>query len=100
MEAFAARAAVELEATGEHARTRTVDTRDQLTPQEAEISRLVARGDSNREISAAVHQPEHGRVPPPQGVSEARREVAHAACSPDVVVRLSAGEREVGDAAR
>jgi DNA-binding CsgD family transcriptional regulator len=54
MEAFAARTAVELEATGEHARKRTVDTRDQLTPQEAEISRLVARGDSNREIAAQL----------------------------------------------
>ena len=54
MEAFAARAAVELQATGEHARKRTVDTRDQLTPQEAEISRLAARGDTNREIAAQL----------------------------------------------
>ena len=44
MEAFAERARVELEATGEHARRRTVDTLDQLTPQEAQISRLVAQG--------------------------------------------------------
>ena len=35
MEAFAERARVELEATGEHARKRTVETRDDLTPQEA-----------------------------------------------------------------
>lgn len=54
MHAFAGRTAIELEATGEHARKRTVDTRDQLTPQEAEISRLVARGDSNREIAAQL----------------------------------------------
>ncbi len=40
MEAFAERARVELEATGEHARNRTVETRDELTPQEAQISRL------------------------------------------------------------
>ncbi len=33
MEAFAERARVELEATGEHARKRTVETRDELTPQ-------------------------------------------------------------------
>jgi hypothetical protein len=32
MEAFADRARIELEATGEHARKRTVDTLDQLTP--------------------------------------------------------------------
>ena len=52
MEAFAERARVELEATGEHARKRTVDTFDQLTPQEAQISRLVAEGHTNREIAA------------------------------------------------
>ncbi len=44
MEAFAERARVELEATGEHARKRTVETRDDLTPQEAQISRLAAQG--------------------------------------------------------
>jgi DNA-binding CsgD family transcriptional regulator len=54
MEAFAERARVELEATGEHARRRTVDTLDQLTPQEAQISRLVARGNTNREIAAQL----------------------------------------------
>jgi tetratricopeptide (TPR) repeat protein len=37
MEAFAERARVELEATGEHARKRSVETRDDLTPQEAQI---------------------------------------------------------------
>jgi RNA polymerase sigma factor (sigma-70 family) len=54
MEAFAERARVELEATGEHARRRSIDTLDQLTPQEAEISRLVAEGHSNREIAAQL----------------------------------------------
>jgi DNA-binding CsgD family transcriptional regulator len=54
MEAFAERARVELEATGEHARRRTVDTLDQLTPQEAQISRLVAQGNMNREIAAQL----------------------------------------------
>jgi DNA-binding NarL/FixJ family response regulator len=53
-EGWAARTAVEPQATGEHARKRTVDARDQLTSQEAEISRLVARGDSNREIAAQL----------------------------------------------
>ena len=54
MEAFAERARVELEATGEHARRRTVDTLAQLTPQEAQISRLVAQGNTNREIAAQL----------------------------------------------
>jgi len=54
MEAFSARASVELQATGEHARKRTLDTRDQLTPQEAEISRLAAQGDTNQEIAAQL----------------------------------------------
>jgi DNA-binding CsgD family transcriptional regulator len=54
MEAFAERARVELEATGEHARRRSVDTLGQLTPQETEISRLVAEGHTNREIAAQM----------------------------------------------
>ena len=52
MEAFAERAPVELQATGERARKRTVDTLDQLTPQEAQISRLAGQGHTNREIAA------------------------------------------------
>jgi DNA-binding CsgD family transcriptional regulator len=54
MEAFAERARVELEATGEHARKRTVDTLGDLTPQEAQISRLAAQGHTNREIAAQL----------------------------------------------
>ena len=54
MEAFAERARVELEATGEHARKRTLDTLDQLTPQEAQVSRLAAQGKTNREIAAQL----------------------------------------------
>jgi DNA-binding CsgD family transcriptional regulator len=54
MEAFAERARVELQATGEHARKRTVDTLDQLTPQEEQISRLAGRGHTNREIAAQL----------------------------------------------
>ncbi len=54
MEAFAERARVELEATGEHARKRTDDTRDDLTPQEAQISRLAADGATNQEIAAQL----------------------------------------------
>ena len=54
MEAFAERARLELEATGERARKRTVDTLDQLTPQEAQISRLAGQGQTNREIAAQM----------------------------------------------
>ena len=54
MEAFAERARVELEATGEHARKRTVETRDDLTPQEAQIARLAAEGATNQEIAAQL----------------------------------------------
>jgi len=54
VEAFALRAERELLATGEHARKRTVDTRDQLTPQETQIARLAAEGHTNREIAAQL----------------------------------------------
>jgi DNA-binding CsgD family transcriptional regulator len=54
MEAFAERARVELEATGERARKRTVATRDDLTPQEAQISRRAAEGATNQEIAAQL----------------------------------------------
>jgi DNA-binding CsgD family transcriptional regulator len=45
---------VELQATGERARKRTSGTRDQLTPQETQISRLAAQGSTNREIAAQL----------------------------------------------
>jgi DNA-binding CsgD family transcriptional regulator len=49
-EAFAARAERELLATGEHARKRSAETRDQLTAQETQIARLARDGLSNPEI--------------------------------------------------
>ena len=52
--AFAERARIELEATGEHARKRTIETRDDLTPQETQISRLAADGATNQEIAAQL----------------------------------------------
>jgi DNA-binding CsgD family transcriptional regulator len=54
MEAFAERARVELEATGERARKRSVETSSELTPQEAEVSRLASQGITNREIAARL----------------------------------------------
>ncbi|MGZ4328657.1 MAG: helix-turn-helix transcriptional regulator [Solirubrobacteraceae bacterium] len=55
MEAFAERARVEFEATGEHARKRTVETRDDLTPQETQISRFAADGATNHEIAGQLY---------------------------------------------
>jgi DNA-binding CsgD family transcriptional regulator len=52
--AFADRAERELLATGETARKRTVETRDQLTPQEAQIARLARDGLSNPEIGSQL----------------------------------------------
>jgi DNA-binding CsgD family transcriptional regulator len=54
MQAFAERTRIELEATGERPRKRTDETRDDLTPQEAQISRLAAKGDTNQEIAAQL----------------------------------------------
>ena len=54
VEAFAERARVEFEATGEHARKRTVETLDDLTPQEAQTCRLAAQGATNQEIAAKL----------------------------------------------
>ncbi|MGP4005714.1 hypothetical protein [Streptomyces sp. 4N124] len=49
---FAERARVELLATGETARKRTVDTQFDLTPQERHVARLAASGLTNAEIAS------------------------------------------------
>jgi DNA-binding CsgD family transcriptional regulator len=54
IEAFADRAERELSATGETARRRSVETREDLTPREAQIARLARDGLSNAEIGARV----------------------------------------------
>jgi len=54
MEAFAERARRELLATGETVRRRTVETLDELTPQEAEIARLASDGRTNAEIGSQL----------------------------------------------
>jgi len=53
-EGFAERARVELRATGEHARARSVETSNQLTAQEAQIAQLVAEGATNNEIATQL----------------------------------------------
>ena len=52
--AFAERARRELSATGETARKRTVETREELTAQEAQVARLARDGLSNPEIGAEL----------------------------------------------
>ena len=47
-EAFAERARLELVATGETARKRTVTTIDQVTAREAQVARMARDGLSNR----------------------------------------------------
>jgi DNA-binding CsgD family transcriptional regulator len=51
---FAERAERELKATGETVRKRSVETRDELTPQEAQIARLAAERLTNVEIGAQL----------------------------------------------
>ena len=53
-EAFAERARIELRATGERARKRTVETSQDLTPQEEQIARLAAGHATNLEIAAQL----------------------------------------------
>jgi DNA-binding NarL/FixJ family response regulator len=53
-EAFAERAQRELRATGETVRKRSVETLDELTPQEAQIARLAREGRTNPEIGTAL----------------------------------------------
>jgi len=53
-QAFAERAGRELLATGETARRLTADTRDALTPQEAQVARLARDGHTNPEIGARL----------------------------------------------
>ena len=54
MGAFAERASRELSATGDTVRKRTVETRDDLTPQERQIAELARDGLSNPEIGGRL----------------------------------------------
>ena len=75
--AFEQRTRIELLATGAHARKRTDDTRRDLTSQEEQIARLAAQGATQPgDRCPALHQPEHRRLPPAEGVHEAPDHVA------------------------
>ena len=54
VEAFGQRAERELVATGERVRKRSVETREELTAQEAQIARLARDGLSNPDIGARL----------------------------------------------
>src|SRR5262249_29416115 len=56
---FGERAARELAATGERARKRRPETRDQLTPQELQIAQLAREGYSNPQIGAQLYISPH-----------------------------------------
>jgi DNA-binding CsgD family transcriptional regulator len=97
MEAFAERARIELLATGEHARKRTIDTSRQLTPQEAQISRLAANGNTNREIAAQLFiSPKTVEYHLRKSLLEARCEVTRAAREPHLT-GASVAQRVAGD---
>jgi hypothetical protein len=69
------RARRELLATGETVRTRSVETRDELTRQETQIARLASNGRTNPEIGTqAVKQRAHRRVGPAQRVHQATQQ--------------------------
>ena len=73
MQAFAERARRELRATGETARRRSVETRRDLTAQEAQIATMGSRWlVERRDQCPPVHQCVHGRLSPAQSVLEAR----------------------------
>ena len=59
IEAFAERAQRELLATGERVRKRTVETREELTTQEAQVARLARDGHSNAEIGERLFISQH-----------------------------------------
>jgi hypothetical protein len=78
--AFTDRAAHELLATGETVRKRSVETLDDLTPQEAQIGQMAADGpDEPGDRCAAVLQPPHRRMAPSQGLQQARDLLAKTA---------------------
>lgn len=59
IEAFARRAEGELLSTGQRVRKRSIETRDELTAQEAQVERLARDGLSNAEIGARLIISQH-----------------------------------------
>ncbi len=59
LDAFAGRAERELLATGERVRQQSIETRDELTTQEAQVARLARDGLSNAEIGERLYISQH-----------------------------------------
>jgi hypothetical protein len=75
--AFADRAALALLATAGRARKRTVETPGRPDPAGGSDRAAGPRGAlQTRDRRAAVHQPVHRRIPPPQGLQQARHQLA------------------------
>jgi DNA-binding CsgD family transcriptional regulator len=104
-EGFADRARRELLATGGTVRTRDVETREELTPQEAQIARLAAAGRTNPEIGAELFLSARtvewhlGKVYPKLGVTS-RKELNGALAGPgpeaSITARLNASGASCG----
>jgi DNA-binding CsgD family transcriptional regulator len=86
VEDWTERARAELAATGEHIRRRDPAAGEELTPQEAQVALLVARGATNREVGAALFlspktiEAHLGRIYRKLGV-RSRTELAHLLAS-------------------
>jgi hypothetical protein len=92
--AFADRALHELEATGETVRKRQDDTRNDLTPQEEQITRLALEGPTKfRDRCSAVHKRTNGRMAFTQRVHEARHHLAPR--PPALITRWTGGRRDL-----
>jgi DNA-binding NarL/FixJ family response regulator len=84
-EAFAERARIELNATGEYARERSLKADYLLTPQEAQIARLVSEGYMNRDIASQLFvSPSTVDYHPAEGVPEAGCDFANATRAHDI----------------
>ena len=81
MRAFADRARRELLATGETVRKRTADTSDPLTPKRPRSPGWPERAVEPGDRRPAVPQPAHRRVPPGQGLHQARYQLPPSAAA-------------------
>ena len=82
---FAEQAAAELRATGERARARTPETAGSYAAGSPDSGPRCRRGVEQRDRRATVHQPEHRRLPPAQGVPQTQRDVANPASWPSEI---------------